>query len=289
MAIRSRSLPKHSRLGLEKLESRLVPASFFVNNGDVAGLIAAINTANTDGQSDVIHLAKNGSYTLSAVADTSLGATGLPAILADGNLTIQGNGATITRGQSAPLFRLIAVNGGDLTLNRVTLTNGNSDGALPLADGGGIRVEAGSLTVNQCLFENNQTPRLAFPNFGNGGAIGLRPNTVATITDSVFTGNSAFDGGAINSVGATALDLHNCSFINNGALGAEDGLLASDGGAVNISAFTVPTVTSITNSRFGTASSRATLRPYPGFSRSTSLAAAPSVRLMSNLRFRTAG
>ena len=26
--------------------------------------------ANTDGQNDVIHLAKNGTYTLSAVADT---------------------------------------------------------------------------------------------------------------------------------------------------------------------------------------------------------------------------
>jgi hypothetical protein len=50
---------------LTALSARELPAAIInVADGDVAGLIAAINTANTNGQSDVINLAANGTYTL---------------------------------------------------------------------------------------------------------------------------------------------------------------------------------------------------------------------------------
>src|SRR5438128_7884674 len=45
--------------------------TFNVADGDVAGLIAAINSANASGCATTINLAHNGTYTLTAVADIS--------------------------------------------------------------------------------------------------------------------------------------------------------------------------------------------------------------------------
>ncbi len=42
-------------------------ATFNITNGDVAGLIAAINTANSNTETDIINLAVNGTYNLTAV------------------------------------------------------------------------------------------------------------------------------------------------------------------------------------------------------------------------------
>lgn len=46
-------------------------AIFTVPDGDVAGLIAALNTANGNGEADTINLAASGTYTLMAVDNTS--------------------------------------------------------------------------------------------------------------------------------------------------------------------------------------------------------------------------
>src|SRR5579884_2194516 len=79
---------------LETLESRLTPATFTVGAGDVAGLIADINTANSNGQSNTINLSA-GTYDLTTVNNFWYGPNGLPAI--NSNLTIHGNGALIQR------------------------------------------------------------------------------------------------------------------------------------------------------------------------------------------------
>ena len=79
---------------LEELESRLVPAVFNVGAGDVAGLIADINLANANGQSNTINL-RAGNYNLTEVNNFWYGPNGLPAITS--NLTLVGNGATIER------------------------------------------------------------------------------------------------------------------------------------------------------------------------------------------------
>src|SRR5262245_48558989 len=50
-ASRRPPLPRRMRLHVEGLEERTVPTVFNVGAGDVAGLIADINTANTNGQS----------------------------------------------------------------------------------------------------------------------------------------------------------------------------------------------------------------------------------------------
>ena len=71
-------------------------ATYNVGNGDVAGLIAAMNAANSSPAPNTINLASGGTYTLTAVDN---GVNGLPAIT--NSMTINGNGATIQR-SSAP-------------------------------------------------------------------------------------------------------------------------------------------------------------------------------------------
>ena len=98
---------------------------FACTAGDVACLIAAINTANANGETTTITL-EAGTYTLTAVDNTTDGPNGLPSVTSP--LTIQGAGADTTvieRAPSAPPFRLghIAATG-VLTLTRLTLRGG---------------------------------------------------------------------------------------------------------------------------------------------------------------------
>jgi hypothetical protein len=67
-------------LSLELLEERTVPATFPIANGDVSGLIAAIHTADGNGQDNTIVLARGGSYVLGAADNANDGPTGLPVI-----------------------------------------------------------------------------------------------------------------------------------------------------------------------------------------------------------------
>src|SRR5262249_22274994 len=122
--------------------------TFNISNGDVAGLIAAIRTANTNGTDNIINLAANGNYVLTSVADNSSDyqssrAAGLPYVR--GHVTINGNGATIQRSTASgtPDFVILEVSGftpaaqnscqtgcvdATLNLNGVTLTGGSLGG-----------------------------------------------------------------------------------------------------------------------------------------------------------------
>src|SRR5437870_5214215 len=107
---------------------QLAPAATFtIANGDVAGLISAINTANGNNQDDTINLASNGDYVLSAANN---GENGLPVIGIDNghNLTINGNGATIRRSTAAgtPEFRIFEMAiypGKSVTISNLTISN----------------------------------------------------------------------------------------------------------------------------------------------------------------------
>jgi hypothetical protein len=92
-------------------------AVFNIANGDVAGLISAIQTANAAcAISTTINLSPGGTYTLSAVAENTTeyngaGAVGLPVIRV--SVIINGNGATIKRSGAfgTPDFLPLAVSG----------------------------------------------------------------------------------------------------------------------------------------------------------------------------------
>src|SRR5262249_60390541 len=97
---------RRAQLRLEQLEDRALPLPSAA--GSVADLIADINAANQGGGSNTITLVAGTTFTLTAVDNTTDGATGLPVIAANDNLTIIGNGATIARKNgSQPAFRLL--------------------------------------------------------------------------------------------------------------------------------------------------------------------------------------
>jgi hypothetical protein len=94
--------------------------------GDVGCLIAAINTANANGEDDTINLAAV-TYTLTTVNNIHhvSGANGLPRVTS--NISIIGAGADATvieRDEGAPLFRLFHIETGTLILEGLTIKGG---------------------------------------------------------------------------------------------------------------------------------------------------------------------
>src|SRR5208282_1491702 len=148
------------------------------NDGAVLELVTAIKTVRASGVPGTINLFSNGLYTLTAPDNWEYGPNGLPQI--SGNITINGQGATIQRATNAPKFRFLYVSGGlsyetntgdglaagTLSLNNLTLMGG-------LAKGGNAAGEAGG-------------------GAGMGGAI-FNQGTLALV-DVTLTANTARGG-----------------------------------------------------------------------------------------------
>jgi hypothetical protein len=127
----------------------------------VSALITDITAANTNGGANTITLtaATTAPYVLTAVNNTTNGATGLPVIADDDNLTI-GGGDTIERSvvSGTPNFRLFDVAAGaSLTLQSVTLEQGSvaSAGATDSDLEGGAIYNQGALTLSGVTVQNN--------------------------------------------------------------------------------------------------------------------------------------
>lgn len=108
------------------------------------------------------------------------------------DITINGNGHTIDGNNIAKMFR---VTGGKVILNNIKFINGYGNNHLP--NGGAIHVDAGTLIINNCTFENNTA-------IGHGGVIGVEninyANSHIEVYNSKFINNTALkDGGAIYS------------------------------------------------------------------------------------------
>lgn len=205
------------------------------NVANAAELIAAINTANANGESDTISLTTD--IVLTAVDHYVLafGSTGLPAILADGGnpLTIEGNGFSISRDASAPNFRILRMDtGANLTLNNIIISNGY------ITDGGGILNWQGTLKISNSTIAENFTA-------GSGGGISNYGNTtvekstlykngaqfsgggifnfsILSVDGSTFIENSASSGGGIST--DLAITITNSTFYENDALNHGGGL-----------------------------------------------------------------
>ena len=149
------ALPRKTRRALKKqfahslagaaLLLALSPGSGLAANFNASNdteLIAAINTANTNGEADTITLTAD--ITLTAVDNSTYGDSGLPVILPDGGnaITIEGANFTIERDSGALSFRIATVGpGGDLTLNETTISGGVE------FFGGGLANVSGSLSL----------------------------------------------------------------------------------------------------------------------------------------------
>lgn len=182
-------------------------AATILVDGTTCALGDAITAANTD--------AVSGGCTAGAGADV----IELPenaVLIHDPNLinseiTINGNGSTVD-GDAA--YTVFAVNGGLLTINDVTVTNGNS----PIDNdnyGGGLKCEnGGGLYVNRSIITANK---------GSGVLI---DNCTATVIDSQINDNTCFPfyqfpeyyisgvGGGISVIGGT-VNIENSTISNN--------------------------------------------------------------------------
>jgi hypothetical protein len=121
-------------------------------------LVDAITAANTDtvtggcsaGSGADILILPRSTQTLTAVNNNTNGPTGLPVIISE--LTIEGNGSTITR-DSALEFRILAVGAtGNLTLQNTRVSGGAATEGR--GEGGGID-NAGILALRNVEVERN--------------------------------------------------------------------------------------------------------------------------------------
>lgn len=190
--------------------------TFNIANGDVAGLIAAIDTANGNGQADTINLATNGTYLLSIGAPNGEG-SGLPRIYTD--LTINGNNSVIQRSAGAADFRIMKIRTDNssaqiaVTVNELTFSNGSEH------NGGGLAITNGVVALNRCRVEN------CISTTGHGGGIyattGIGTSLSLTLDSCSITGNvigANADGGGLYCArfsGPVSLSVLNSTFSGN--------------------------------------------------------------------------
>ena len=250
-AARRRTFNRLSQM-TERLEARTLLTSFTVdsffdtvddNPGDTfaadasgrTSLRAAIMEANAAAGSDTIILG-GGIFNLSIEGtDEDGAATGDLDITND--LIIQGQSAHTTMIDARHIDRVFEVMPGvTLQLFDVTISGGDLAGR---GDGGGIRVDRGTLQLNNVIVTGNRA--------SNGGGIYNNLSNV-TVTDSTLSNNRAEGmggggglGGAIDSIGGSVI-VRQSTVNNNFALSAGGAFSASAdtlGGTLSIDSSTI--------------------------------------------------
>lgn len=186
-----------------------------LNNNGAGSLRQAIDDANATAVDDVIEFSVTGTITLAAaqldIADASTA----------GKLTINGPGAnrlTISGGNVTRVLYLLP--GADLTLNKVTVSDGNGAGPSP-GFGGGIVNDVGTLTVNNSIISGNSTNQFSNPSFGGG--IFSSEGTL-TLNSSIVNNNTVnLRGGGIYNFGSNAKMTLNDSTVSSNSAGSGGG------------------------------------------------------------------
>ncbi|MGW2728455.1 hypothetical protein [Streptomyces sp. NPDC001494] len=146
-------------------------------------------------------------------------------------IVVNGNGAAITRAATAPAFRILTVDGGNLTLRALTITRGDATGS-PIQTGAGGSVVVtgnGTLNANAVVIQGN---RADF-----GGGVSTFSGSTTTINASVVAGNTAgSDGGGIANIGQLTVRASNIrsNEANTGG-GIANGVPGVPGGTSTIS------------------------------------------------------
>ncbi|WP_019869518.1 autotransporter outer membrane beta-barrel domain-containing protein [Salinispora oceanensis] len=191
---------------------------------DADALIAAITLANARGGA-VLDLAKDCTYLLTADIDGA----GLPMIVTP--ITLNGDKhTTIERAAAVDQFRIFTVDvGGDLTLNKLTITGGQTDDE----DGGGILVNAGgALTTNHSTITRN----IASGGLNSGGGI-ANFGTTRINHSAVVRNTASFQGGGIYSAGLLEIVKshidNNTSDDNGGGILSTNSTVTIKGGSIS--------------------------------------------------------
>ncbi len=196
-----------------------------INADGLCSLIEAIENANADATThtdcpagtgaDVIVLPSKATITLSTVDNTDLDPSlplGLPVIASP--ITIEGNGAKITRKKAAPPFGLFGVDtSGDLTLKNLTLSGGFGVGGAVINDG--------TVSIQNSKISGNT---------GDGGAGGIYNAGTMTIQNSTVSGNkiSGDYGAGAGILNIGTMTIQNSTISGNklsGEYGAGGGIL----------------------------------------------------------------
>jgi hypothetical protein len=239
----SRRCPLRTRLNLEPLEDRVVPAATVLNVNSTADVLAptggtvtlrsAIQAANTTPNPDgtVINLTTPGTYqiTLPGTPGETDNAAGEFAIKATGgNLTIKntsGGKVTIDGGGHNRVFDINPANTNDpatkmlVTIQGVTIQDGNATSAAnpdgPDASGGGIRDQGNvSLALHDVVLTNNSAS-------ADGGGVSMEntastPWTLTIDQGSIVSNNHAGDaGGGVETDGSGKVFVTDSTIIGN--------------------------------------------------------------------------
>jgi hypothetical protein len=171
-------------------------------------LRAAITTANTNGEDNVIYLPM-GTYILKGDPGEDNNATGDLDILTKHNLTIIGDETIILEDNLTESIvdgndndRIFHIFDGKVRLFNVTVRNGNSRisdiDSLDFGAGGGIHLETGALSLYNCVIKNNITGvhPTAHHRGSDGGAGGGIFNWFGTLTlkNCIIVGNRTSTG-----------------------------------------------------------------------------------------------
>lgn len=225
-----RRLPRRARRALQRQWKRSLSAiALLLALGQLPALAAtitvtggctlvdAITAANTDAAqggclagsgADVIALTAD--VELTAVDNSTDGPNGLPSVT--GPLTINGNNQTLQRStvSGTPEFRLLHVaESGDLTLNGITLSNGQGSSAGYANGNGGAVLNRGTLAINTSVVSGNSS-------YGLGGAVYNAHRYISynsfirstlSVTNSTISDNLAFaaSGGGIENRGTATI------------------------------------------------------------------------------------
>lgn len=188
---------------------------FNIADGDVPGLIAAINASNANVGPDTINLAQGGTYTLTYIAgpDSWHGPSGLPIVQGFSetqrqSLTINGNGSTIQRSDAPgiPEFRIFHALYANVILDSLVIKGGRGYGSR--CGGGGLY-----LNVSNTVLRNSTIT----DNFGvEGGGICNNNGSALTIENSTISHNTG-SGGEILNLAAASLSISNTTVYDNQA------------------------------------------------------------------------
>lgn len=224
-------------------------ATFNCQTGDVACLVSAIHTANTNGdQTNVITLAA-GTYTATNIDNDTDGLNALPSVAR--TLTITSTGATIQRDVNAPGMRIFHVETqGTLNLENITLDGGKSGESWggALFNAGRVQITGGGLTHNAAtwkggaLYNSGQASLIGTnisqnTGFTSRGVLYNEAGATLTIDQSTMIGNQPSKGGVILSLGGTVTVTN--SLINDNLSGYEAGAIEITATTLNIDHVTI--------------------------------------------------
>ena len=159
------------------------------------------------------------------------------AISVTKKITVKGAGSTPTLDADNRSRIFTVENGGELTLENLTLKNGKAASSGEGAQGGGILVKAGCKAhLKNCIIKNCEATGAGGGIYSVGELV-LDGSTIGGA--SAFDGNKSKNGGGICLEGSAGMTLQNCIIKNNEVTDGEGGGICFDSGSYGSSEYTI--------------------------------------------------